>query len=150
MLGEMRGPEDTITRLNDQVPILMMCHTFRELQGMDGKPIDFGWKIFPGATALDILDKIHADLQGKHVTLEKLSDRIIFLSMFNDIELKGKITKILVLLPQGRSKSTPQNSTMDIGHSWDPEKRASGIKDMQPKMVANASQMVEDFENYTQ
>ena len=31
----------------------------------------------------------------------------------------------------------PQNLTMHIGHSWDLEKKASGIKDMQPKMVAN-------------
>ena len=42
--------------------------------------------------------------------------------------------KILVLLLQGRSKS---NSSTDTWHSWDPEKRASGVKDMQPIMVAN-------------
>ena len=43
--------------------------------------------------------------------------------------------KILVQLLQGRSKSTPQNSTMDTGHSWDPEKKASDIKD--PIVVAD-------------
>ena len=69
---------------------LKMCYTFRELQGLDGDPIDLEWKIFPGAKALDILDKIQADLQGKNITPEKFSDRIIFMSMFNDIELEGK------------------------------------------------------------
>ena len=68
-----------------------MCHTFRELQGLDGEPIDFEWKIFWGATALDILHEIQADLQGKHVTPENFSDRIIFMSMFmNDIDLERK------------------------------------------------------------
>ena len=65
---------------------------------------------------------------------------------------KGKITKILLLLPQGRSKNFPQILTMDTGHSWDPEKNASSIEDMQPIMVASgilrASQVVENFENW--
>ena len=64
---------------------LKMCPTFRELQGLDGEPIDFEWKIFPGVTALDSLHKIQADLQGKHVTPRNFCDRIIFLSIFNDI-----------------------------------------------------------------
>ena len=141
-LGKQHGPEDAIRR-SDQVSTSKMCLTFRELQGLDGDPIDFEWKIFPGAKAFDILHKFQADLQGKNIRPEKFSDRIIFMSMFNDIELsmtlnwKGKITKILVLLPQGRSNNMPQNSTMDTGHSWDPEKKASGIKDTQPNMVAS-------------
>ena len=64
-----------------------MRPTFRELQGLDGDPIDFEWKIFPGAKALDILHKIQADLQGKNITPEKLSEQKIFMSRFNDIEL---------------------------------------------------------------
>ena len=89
-LGKMRGPEDAIKKWNDQVSTLKMCRTFGELQGLDGEPIDFEWKIFPGATALDILHKIQADQQGKHIAPENFSDRIIFMSMFNDIELERK------------------------------------------------------------
>ena len=40
--------------------------------------------------ALDLLHEIQADLLGKHVTPEKFSDRIIFLSMFNDIVLEKR------------------------------------------------------------
>ena len=49
-----------------------------------------GWRNFPEAKTLDILHKIQADLQGKNITLENFSDRIIFMSMFNDIELEKK------------------------------------------------------------
>ena len=89
-LGKQHGPEDAIKMWNDQVSTLKMCHTFRELQRLDGEPIDFEWKIFPGATALDILHEIQTDLQGKHVIPENFSDRIIFMSMFNDIDVEKK------------------------------------------------------------
>ena len=58
MLGKQHGPEDASRKWNDQVSTLKMRPTFRELQGLDGEPIDFEWKIFPGATALDLLHKI--------------------------------------------------------------------------------------------
>ena len=84
------GPEEAIQKWNDQVSTLKMCRTFRDLQGLDGEPIDFEWKIFPGAKALDILHKNSADLQRKHITPENFSDRKIFMTMFNDIFRKGK------------------------------------------------------------
>ena len=100
--------------------------------------IDFEWKIFRGATALDLGHEIQADLQGKHVTPENVSV-IEWSSCPFSTTLKWKRTemKILVLLLQGRSKSMPLNSTMDTGHSWDQEKKASGINDIQPIIVAN-------------
>ena len=48
-LGKQHGPEDEIRRWSDQVSPLKMCPTFRELQGLDGDPIDF-----PRAKAFDI------------------------------------------------------------------------------------------------
>ena len=42
--------------------------TFRELQGMDGEPIDFEWKIFPASSALQLLHPFQKDLEGKHIT----------------------------------------------------------------------------------
>ena len=82
MVGTTARSEDAIRRWSDQVSTLKMCPTFRELQGLDGDPIDFEWKTFPGSKALDTFHKIEADLQGENITPEKFSDRIIFMSMF--------------------------------------------------------------------
>ena len=57
------------------------------------------------------------------------SDRTIFMSMFNDIDLDKKET--LAVSIREKSKSMRQDSLTDTGYSWVPEKKASGIKDMQ-------------------
>ena len=41
---------------------------------------------FPGRTSLEILQKIQEDLQDRNFEPEDFKDRIIFMSMFNDIE----------------------------------------------------------------
>ena len=53
MLGKPDGPEDAIRRWSDhQVSTLKMYPTFRELQGLDGDPIDFEWKIVPRSQSI--------------------------------------------------------------------------------------------------
>ena len=47
-----------------------------------------GWRA--GATALDILHKIQADLQGNHIAPENFCDRTIFMTMFIDIVQEQK------------------------------------------------------------
>ena len=41
MFGENDRSRRRNQKWNDQVSTLKMCHTFRELQGLDGEPIDF-------------------------------------------------------------------------------------------------------------
>ena len=44
---------------------------------------------------------------------------------------------MLALSHREESKSTPQDSMTDTGHSWDTEKKASGIKDVQSIVEVN-------------
>ena len=100
---------------------------------------------------MGILHKIQADLQGKHITPENFSDRIIFMSMFNDIILGKKdnedscaltLKKIKqyaskfndghwAFLGPGEESKCVQGKTTNCGGKWD----------------LRASEMVEDFEN---
>ena len=63
----------------------------------------------------------------------------MFMSMFNDIDL-DKI-ETLALSIQEKSKCMRQDSFTDTGYSWVPEKKASGIKDMQ-SFVANGNSVL--------
>ena len=73
-------------RWENQVQEFQQTNSYRELLGIDGEPIEFEWNIFSRVTSLEILQKIQIDLRDRNIEPEKFEDRIIFMSMFNDIE----------------------------------------------------------------
>ena len=56
--------------------------------GIDGEAIEFELKHFRGFSSLSILQEIQKDLARKNIQPEEFKDRIIFMSMFNDIHWK--------------------------------------------------------------
>ena len=69
-----------------QVEEFNMSLSNKELLGIDGEAIQFEWNIFPGFLSLQILQEIQNDLRKRNIEPQKLSDQIIFMSMFNDID----------------------------------------------------------------
>ena len=57
---------------------------------IDGEPVEFEWNIFPGFTTLQLCNSVQELLSRLSVTPEKLTGRIIFMSMFNDISWGSK------------------------------------------------------------
>ena len=57
----------------------------KDLNRIDGKPMEFEWKIFPGFTTLGILEDIQKFMKDLQCEPEQFNDRIIFMSMYNDI-----------------------------------------------------------------
>ena len=66
------------------------CPLLLELLGIDGEAIEFEWNIFQGFTSLQIFQKIQNDLQERNTDPEQSTDRIIFISMCNDIDWTEK------------------------------------------------------------
>ena len=58
----------------------------RELFGIDGQPSEVEWNIFPGRTSLEIFQKIDTNLDDRQINPEHFEGRIIFMSMFYDID----------------------------------------------------------------
>ena len=77
-------------RWENQLEEFRHSNSCRELLETDGEPVEFEWKIFPGLTYLEILQKIQKDLQDRNIEPEKFEDRIIFMSIFKDIEWTKK------------------------------------------------------------
>ena len=59
------------------------CRILTQLLGIDGEAIEFEWNIFPGFSSLQILQEFQKVLQRRDIELEKFTDRIIFMSMFD-------------------------------------------------------------------
>ena len=61
----------------------------QSLQGydrIDGRPTELEWTTFPGIPTLGLLEKIQSLMTDLKCELEHFKDRIIFMSMCNDIE----------------------------------------------------------------
>ena len=57
----------------------------KDLNRIDGEPMEFEWKIFPGFTTLGILEEIQKIMKELQCETVPFKDRIIFMSMYNDI-----------------------------------------------------------------
>ena len=58
---------------------------FKDLSRIDGQPIEFEWKIFPGFTTVGILNQIQQMMGELQCEPENFTGRIIFMPMFDDI-----------------------------------------------------------------
>ena len=58
---------------------------YRDYDGIDGEPTEFEWNIFPGFTTLQLCGKVNDLLSDLGETPETFTERILFMSMFNDI-----------------------------------------------------------------
>ena len=62
----------------------------KELNRTVGMPTEFEWKIFPGITTLCLLEKIQSLMRELQCEPEHFNDRVIFMSMYNDIPWQEK------------------------------------------------------------
>ena len=58
---------------------------YRTLDRIDGEPMEFEWKLFPGFTTLQLSQDVKDLLLRLNDTPEIFTGRIIFMSMYNDI-----------------------------------------------------------------
>ena len=83
--------------------------------GIDGESIEFEWNTFPGLTSLEIFQMIQKDLQDQNMEPEHFEGRIIFRSMFTDIE-ERKFRQVYFEFRTSQ-EVRKKKSREDIGHS---------------------------------
>ena len=83
-LGRMG--DDPIRSWKNKIQWHSDTNFFSELNRIDVKPMDFEWQILPGSTKVGILKEIQKKMDELQCDPGDLKDKIIFMSMFNDIE----------------------------------------------------------------
>ena len=78
-LGKMG--DDPIEACQNKIKWYSENNHFKELNRIDGVQTEFDWKIFPGITALGLLEKIQSLMTDLQCEPEHFTDRIIFMSM---------------------------------------------------------------------
>ena len=82
-LGSMR--DEPIEAWKNKFRWYFENNHLKDLNRSDGKPTEFEWKIFPRITTLGLLDEIQKLMEDQQCEPEHFNDRIIFMSMHNDI-----------------------------------------------------------------
>ena len=82
-LGSMR--DELVEAWKNKIKWYLENRYLKDLNRIDGEPMEFEWKIFPGFTTLGILKEIQKFMTELRCEPEQFKDRIIFMSMCNDI-----------------------------------------------------------------
>ena len=72
---------------------VMTEKSYRDYDGINGEPTEFDWNIFPGFTTLQLCGKVNDLLSDLGEAPETFTERILFMSMFNDISCDRKGNK---------------------------------------------------------
>ena len=63
-----------------------VSNSYPELLRIDAEPIQFEWNIFQGRASSEMLQKVQEYLQSRRLEPAGFRDRLIFMTMFNDID----------------------------------------------------------------
>ena len=88
-LGKVNQNPTSNTAWEQQLDWFKNSSLFRTLDTIDGEPMEFEWKNFPGFTTLQLCNKVQ-EFMSKMSDSSEFKGRIIFMSMFKDITWRIK------------------------------------------------------------
>ena len=93
-LGKIHESPRSNTACEERLEWFKSTPEYRNLDRIDGEPMEFEWKIFPGSNTLQLSQDVQELLFRLNETLKNLIGRIIFMSMFNDISWGSRDNKV--------------------------------------------------------
>ena len=89
-LGKIFENTQSGDALEQRLGWLESSFKYRNFDRIDGEPMEFEWNIFPGFNTLQLSEEVKRLLLRLDETPENFTERIIFMSMFNDISCGSK------------------------------------------------------------
>ena len=115
-VGQVKHISGATARWKGPVEDLKQSSSYQDAVGVDGEAIEFEWHNFPGFSSLSILEEIRRELAGKKIQPEEFQNRIIFMSMCNDIAWsKGKNDENCIASQESRDEILAR--TLDVSAS---------------------------------
>ena len=85
VLCEVKMRNDPIATWKSKIQWYSENNHFKDMNRIDGMPLEFERKIFPRTPSLGLLEKIQSLMRDLHCEPEHYTDRIVFMSMYKDI-----------------------------------------------------------------
>ena len=93
MLCPGRISPEPVKAWESKIKCFVESRSFRVLDRIDGEPMEFEWKNLSGFTTLGILDETQKMMTELKCEPEHFQGRIIFMSMYNDIDRRKRGNK---------------------------------------------------------
>ena len=88
--GKMHENSQSKAAWEQRLEWFKTCQEYRNLDRIDGEPMEFEWNIFEGFNTLQLSQGVKALLLRLNETPENFTGRTTFMSMFNDISWGSK------------------------------------------------------------
>ena len=126
-LGKIHQNPESNESWKKRIEWITSSESYRNFDGINGEPTEFEWNIFPGFDTLQLCGKINDLLSRLGETPANFTQRILFMSMCNDISCGTKDTMNKNVWHTLKSYLCMQGSLVqDNGHSLVPVLRKSG------------------------
>ena len=73
-----------------ELNVFLEIRCLKDLDRVDGEPMEFEWTIFAGFTTLGILDEVQKMMTKSKCEPERCKGRIIFMSMYTDMFVRAR------------------------------------------------------------
>ena len=113
-----RISENPVSAWKEKIDWFMNSSQCRELDRIDGEPMELEWKIFPKFTTLQILNEIQNMMTETQCEPEQFPGRIIFMSMYNDIVGREKGNEELCSANSKKSRLCEKIRARTLVVSW--------------------------------
>ena len=145
-LGKMNSYPESIDAWKKKIEWFTSTPQYRELDRIDGEPMEFECKNFQGFTTLQILPRSRTWWLKSSVNLGNWQDKIIFMSMYNDIVWWDEENKELSceFHNNGRICKTILAKTLVVSRAWI-RKEMVRIKHVQAEWDDVAEHMLLNF-----
>ena len=107
-LGKMQEHSEADERWKDHTQYFQHSNEHKAYFGITGEPIEVEWNIIPGHRTLQILQEIQDNKAACQTSPEEFEDRIIFMSMFNDIDWTQKRNSTECFSNSGKGQELPK------------------------------------------
>ena len=102
----------------DRTKWFLETRYLKDLDRIDGEPMEFEWTIFPGFTTLGILAEIQKMMAESKCEPEQFQGRIIFMSMYNDIAWGERGNRENCIANSFKTKEYARKFQQGVGHFW--------------------------------
>ena len=132
---------EAVQAWKDKIKWYLETRYLKELDRIDGEPMEFEWQNFPGFASLGILTEIQKMIVNLSNFKEGSSSCPCTMTLYGRLQEMKKVV-LRFFLWKKTLQHTPKAFHSDLGHIWDLVVRKSGMELMSTSQMVNGTKLL--------